>query len=67
VEEMILFSVIAVCSTVIISLNLFLEFKREEREHKDVVALSDLLQKELSKINELKTKLDALSLKVSLR
>ena len=44
-----------------------LDFKREERDHKDTIALSALLTDELSKIDELKAKVDKLSIKVGLR
>lgn len=51
----------------IAGLKMFLDFKREERDHKDITALADCYQKEIDKIAELKAKVDTLSLKVGLR
>ncbi len=64
---MIIISTFLICSTVLLSLVAILEFKREEREHKDVIALSALLEAELSKVHDLKSRVDILSLKVGLR
>lgn len=64
---MIALSVALVCASCICSQLMHYAFKRELQEHKDVTALAERLEAELEKIDDLKSRIDKLSLKVGMR
>lgn len=63
----VLASVLAICATWLFGLKFQLDHRANRRAYKDNLVLGTRLEDELQKINELKSKLDALALRVGLR
>lgn len=66
-EKLIPLTALIVGAACIYGLHMHLNFKREARSHKDTGQLGERLEAELSKITELKQKIDVIAIKVGLR
>ncbi len=58
---------IIICLTVLTFLNIYLEFKRDEKDAENGLELYNKLKPELDKIKDLKSKVDAILLRLNLK